>query len=313
MKNKTISAFLASLLTISLLTCSASAMDFPDVDSNSPYSTAIQYVSELGVMVGDSNGNFNPNQIVSRCEMATIICRMLGMAENLSKSEVFDDVPTNHWANAYVGKVAELGIVGGYGNGKYGPGDPVTYEQAITMIVRTIGEGDRANYNGGYPNGFIKVAQEKNLLNGIQAVQGQGLSRGAVAILLYNYYTTQNNPGTSSNVGEHTHNYIEQTVPATGHYEQVQVGTEQVLVRNEKRQYSKCNGCGAIAYTNEEMYGHYDPNSPYFSKNCWASTNLIYTEYVPIYEEKPVYENKWVEDTPATTIRICSICGQQEP
>lgn len=307
MKNKTISAFLASLLTISLLTCSASAMDFPDVDSNSPYSTAIQYVSELGVMVGGSNGNFNPNQIVSRCEMATIICRMLGMAENLSKSEVFDDVPTNHWANAYVGKVAELGIVGGYGNGKYGPGDPVTYEQAITMIVRTIGEGDRANYNGGYPNGFIQVAQEKNLLNGIQAVQGQGLSRGAVAMLLYNYY--QNNPGTSSDVGKHTHNYVTKTVSGSGHMEQVQVGTKQVLVRNEKRQYYECLGCGAHHYSYEEHEAHNDPNSTSFSPNCAFARYLIQTEYVPVYEEQPVYENRWVEDT----IRVCSICGQQEP
>lgn len=308
-----IQSILASLLAVSLLTCSASAMSFPDVPKDSDYANAIEYVSELGVMVGGSNGNFNPNQIVSRCEMATIICRMLGMAENLSKSEVFDDVPTNHWANAYVGKVAELGIVGGYGNGKYGPGDPVTYEQAITMIVRTIGEGDRANSNGGYPNGFIKVAQEKNLLNGIQAVQGQGLSRGAVAMLLYNYYITQNNSGTSSNVGEHTHNYIEQTIPGTGHMEQVQVGTKQVLVRNETRQYYECLGCGAHHYSYEEHAAHSDPSSPSFSPNCAFARNLIRTESVPVYEEQPVYENRWVEDTPATTIRICSICGQQEP
>lgn len=239
-----IQSILASLLAVSLLTCSASAKTFPDVDSNSPYSTAIEYVSELGVMVGDSNGNFNPNQIVSRCEMATIICRMLGTAENLPKSEVFTDVPTTHWANAYVGKVAELGIVGGYGNGKYGPGDPVTYEQAITMIVRTIGEGDRANSNGGYPNGFIKVAQEKNLLNGIQAVQGQGLSRGSVAMLLYNYYITQNNPGTSSNPGEHTHNYIEKAVPGTGHYEQVIVRYDSEPVYEQYTEY-ECGMCGA--------------------------------------------------------------------
>lgn len=302
---KKIQSIVAGLLTVALLTCSASAKTFPDVDSNSPYATAIEYVSELGVMVGGSNGNFNPNQIVSRCEMATIICRMLGSAENLPKSEVFTDVPTTHWANAYVGKVAELGIVGGYGNGKYGPGDPVTYEQAITMIVRTIGEGDRANSNGGYPNGFIQVAQEKNLLNGIQAVKGQGLSRGAVAMLLYNYYISQNNPGTSSNVGEHTHNWV--TQEGTGHMEQVQVGTEQVLVRNEKRQYYECLGCGAHHYSYEEHEAHNDPNSTSFSPNCAFARYLIQTEYVPVYEEQPVYENRWVEDTPATT--VCSICG----
>lgn len=313
MKNKTISAFWASLLAISLLTGSASAMTFPDVNNNSPYATAIQYVSEIGIMVGDNQGNFNPDKIVNRAEMATIVCRVLGQTENLSKSNVFTDVPMEHWANANIAKASALGIVGGYGGGKFGPGDPVTFEQAVTMIVRAIGEGDKATSYGGYPNGFIKVAQEKNLLNGIQAVQGQGLSRGAVAMLLYNYYTTQNNPGTSSNVGEHTHNYIEKTVPGTGgHYEQVQVGTEQVLVRNEKKQYIKCDGCGGAFYTNEEWDAHTDSSSPQFSAHCAFAGYLIYTEYVPIYEEKPIYENKWVEDSP-TTIRVCSICGQQEP
>lgn len=311
MRKSKIQGVLAGLLSICLLTCSASAMSFPDVDSNSPYSTAIEYVSTIGIMVGDNQGNFNPNGIVNRAEMATIVCRVLGQTENLSKSNVFTDVPMEHWANANISKASELGIVGGYGNGKFGPGDQVTFEQAVTMIVRAIGEGVRANSNGGYPNGYLLVAREHNLLEGIQATQGQGLSRGAVAMLLYNYY--QNNSGTSSNVGEHTHNYIEQTVPGTGgHYEQVQVGTEQVLVRNEKRQYYECLACKAHIYSFEELEAHTDPSSPSFSPNCAFSSTLIHTEYVPVYEEKPIYENKWIEDSP-TTIRVCEICGQQEP
>ena len=134
-----IQSILASLLAVSLLTCSASAMTFPDVDSNSPYATAIEYVSTIGIMVGDNQGNFNPNGVVNRAEMATIVCRVLNQTENLSKTNTFTDVPTTHWANAYVGKASELGIVNGYGGGKFGPGDPVTYEQAITMIVNWRG------------------------------------------------------------------------------------------------------------------------------------------------------------------------------
>lgn len=112
----------------------------------------------------------------------------------------------NHWANSYTAKAAQLGIVGGYGNGKFGPSDPVTFEQAVTMVVRAIGENDKATFYGGYPNGYLRVADENNLLNGIQAVQGQGLSRGAVATLLYNYYITQNYSGTPND--GHIHNYM---------------------------------------------------------------------------------------------------------
>lgn len=105
-----------------------------------------------------------------------------------------------------------------------------------------------------------------------------------------------------------SHNWV--TQEGTGHMEQVQVGTEQVLVRNEKRQYNKCLVCNGIQYTDEEMRGHSDPSSPYYHPGCEFSRGLIYTEYVPIYEEQPVYENRWVEDTPATT--VCSICGKQQ-
>ena len=124
MRNK----ILPALLALVLLICPASALSFPDVDRNSDYAAAVEYISELGVMVGDGRGNFNPGQIVSRAEMATIVCRVLGQSENLPKANVFTDVPTEHWANAYIGKASELNVVSGYGDGRFGPSDPVTCE-----------------------------------------------------------------------------------------------------------------------------------------------------------------------------------------
>lgn len=304
MKKRIMSALLSLVLIASIMPAAAYAMSFPDVPADSDYAEAIAYISETGIMVGDTQGNFNPEQIVSRAEMAALVCRMLGMAEDLPASEIFSDVSTDHWANAYVAKAAELGIVGGYGNGKFGPDDPVTYEQSVTMIVRAIGEDDRANSNGGYPDGYLLVAQEKNLLNGIQAVQGQGLSRGAVAMLLYNYYTTQNNPGTPSEAGEHTHNYIEQAVPGSGHYEQVQTGTIEVTDYRKGYLY----GCGACDFTTtsrDEISDH----TNLFKGPCGGSNYWMKEQEVPNgTHEEPVYENQWVEDT----IRVCSICGQQE-
>lgn len=161
---------------------------FPDVDESSEYAEAIAYVSESGIMVGDNQGNFNPNSIVSRAEMATIICRMLNETEGLQKSSDFSDVPTNHWANTYIGKVAELGIVNGYGGGKFGPSDDVTYEQAVTMIVRTLDCENEAMDAGGYPKGFLAIAKEIGLLNGLDVKTGTPLDRGSVAVILYNCY-----------------------------------------------------------------------------------------------------------------------------
>ena len=300
---KKLQSIVAGLLSVCLLTCSASAMSFPDVDSNSGYAPAIQFVSTIGIMVGDSNGNFNPDKIVNRAEMATIVCRVLKQNENLSTSNVFTDVPTTHWANAYIAKASQLGIVGGYGNGKFGPGDPVTYEQAITMIVRAIGEGDKASSYGGYPNGFIQVAREKNLLNGIQAQQGQGLSRGAVAMLLYNYYVALNNPSTpiegpttpsTPDVAEdgHVHQWETVHIPGSGHYDTG--GTHKVM-------FKKCD-CGfTLSGDTPNADGVWREHGLYCSKG-----------YIYWYEDVPNHEPVYVEDWPAKDVTYCPLCGAEK-
>lgn len=308
MKKLKIQGFLASLLAAAVLTCPASAMSFPDVDSNSDYSAAVEYVSKLGIMVGDTQGNFNPDKIVNRAEMAAIVCRVLGQTENLPATNAFTDVPAAHWANAYIGKSSELKIVNGYGNGKFGLSDPVTYEQAVTMIVRAIGESDKANSYGGYPNGFLLAAQENGLLKGIPAVLGQGLSRGSVAVLLYNYYTTRNNA--SAPDGGHVHQYTEKTVTGLGHNLETKMVTTVVL-GTEKYWLIECHGCLAHFYTTDDLNWHQDPNNPDALVRCWDKGSDMYLRERNITEERTATETKWVEDPPAVFF-VCEICGHED-
>lgn len=186
--NRKLRTLMASLLAGSMLIASAQAASFPDVDAGADYAEAINYVSEEGIIVGDSAGNFNPEQSVTRAQMAAIICRMLGETENLKKGNDFTDVPVSHWANGYINKAVELGIVSGFKDGTFNPSANVSYEQAVTMIVRAIGESENAQESGGYPDGFLFVARERGLLAGLSKEKGVPLSRSDVAVLLYNYY-----------------------------------------------------------------------------------------------------------------------------
>lgn len=180
---------LACLLALTLLTCPAlAASPFPDVEENVSYADAVEFLNDIGIMNGDEKGNFNPNKTVTRAEMAALVCRMLGETENLTVSSVFTDVPTTHWANRYVAKAAELGIVGGYGNGKFSPEDTVTYEQAITMVVRAVGLNGMAMEYGGYPDGYIQIASESGYLADISSQKGVAMYRYEIAVLLFNYY-----------------------------------------------------------------------------------------------------------------------------
>lgn len=177
----------AMVLTGGMLICPTFALTFPDVSEDAEYAEAVNYISDVGIMIGDDQGNFNPGKTVTRAEMATLLCQFLEENKNLSTDgTVFYDVPASHWANKFVTKAVDLGFVSGYGNGYFGPDDGISYEQAVTMIVRAVGGDEEALDAGGYPNGFITVASNNELLEGIHSEIGKAMSRAEIAIILFN-------------------------------------------------------------------------------------------------------------------------------
>lgn len=185
----TVQRFMAGMLILSLLATTALAADFPDVDKTASYAEAVEYLNETGIMSGDQFGNFNPNDTVTRAEMATIVCRMRGKTKNLPSDDRFSDVPVGHWANGYVSKAAELGVVTGYDTGLFGPTDKVTYEQAVTVIVRAKGWEDEAINQGGWPYGYLYAADDHGLLSGVSSFVGAPFTRSEVAQVVYNAQT----------------------------------------------------------------------------------------------------------------------------
>lgn len=182
-----IQCMLLALLMGGLLIFPALATSsFPDVGGYEEFAEAVAYVKEAGIMIGDNKGNFNPYNTMTRAEMATLVCRMLDQTDGLKPSNDFPDVPANHWANPYVGKAVELGLVNGYSNGKFGPSDNVTYEQMVTLIVRALGGTELATEAGGYPDGYLSLAEQHGFLENIHAKKGEPPSRGDIAVILYN-------------------------------------------------------------------------------------------------------------------------------
>lgn len=191
--SRKIKNLVTSLLAGSLLIASVQAASFPDVDANADYAEAVDYVSEEGIIVGDSAGNFNPDQTVTRAQMAAIICRMLGETEETSSTSKFSDVSADYWANAFIVKAADLGIISGYSDGTFRPDNAVTYEQAITMVIRAVGGEEVAQASGGYPSGYVTAADENGFLENVSTKMGDPFPRRDVAAVLYNFYIMSSN------------------------------------------------------------------------------------------------------------------------
>lgn len=185
--------FLAVLLSI-FLTMSAIPVGagFGDVDSGNTQAEAIEVLSGLGLIAGYQEGEqllFKPQGQITRAEFTAMLTRALKLAEIGETAETpFVDVATDHWASANIRVAYDLKIIRGYDETHFGPEDNVTYEQAIKMMVCALGFENQAVSRGGYPSGYLMVANDKGLLKKLNGTGSAPATRADVAQMIYNAF-----------------------------------------------------------------------------------------------------------------------------
>ena len=191
MKKRLLSVVLAAMMLCSMLVTPVFAEEFTDIAGLS-CETAVKYLAENNVVSGRGNGEYAPTDTLTRAEMVTIILRGFG-ADEVEFIEMFVDVPPSHWAYEYVETAFQMGIVAGTTETRFSPEDKVTFEQAVKMLVCAINKGNKAEEEGGWPDGYIKVASELGMLEGIDGQKGQEITRGTMAELVYTFLTNEGN------------------------------------------------------------------------------------------------------------------------
>lgn len=161
---------------------------YPDVTDETPYASAITTLTALGIVSGDDQGNFNPDSTITRAEFTKIVCEIQNMGGEGNKgATAFTDVPADHWASGYINFASSMGIINGMGDGTFNPEGPVTYEQAVKMLVATLGYEPMAASMGGYPTGYLAIAQQRGVLKSITAPASTAeATRGLIAQITYN-------------------------------------------------------------------------------------------------------------------------------
>ena len=108
---------------------------FVDVPAGAWYGEAVQYVYENGLMSGTGDGRFSPEVTTSRAMIVTILYRQAG-SPAVTGGAAFTDVADGTWYTDAVAWASANGIVSGYGEGKFGPNDPITREQMAAILCR---------------------------------------------------------------------------------------------------------------------------------------------------------------------------------
>ncbi|WNX86297.1 leucine-rich repeat protein [Agathobaculum sp. NTUH-O15-33] len=112
-------------------------LPFTDVRESDWFHNAVLYVYINGLMNGTSQTTFEPYGGSSRAMLATILYRMEGTPSILGEGRAFfTDILAGRWYTDAVTWCAANGLAKGYGNGRFGPDDPLTREQLVTLLYR---------------------------------------------------------------------------------------------------------------------------------------------------------------------------------
>ena len=175
-------AMISGLMVMGSSAASSSYTDVADTDNVE----AIEVLKTVGIMIGDESGDFNPDQNVTRNEMAVVMSNL--MAYNVASykdTSPFTDVPS--WAEPYVAACWTNGITSGYSDTIYGGSDTVTTAQAALMLMKALGYFQYASdFGSDWQLATTRQANAIDLFVGVDSGVTAPMTRNDVAQLVLN-------------------------------------------------------------------------------------------------------------------------------
>lgn len=153
----------------------------------SSYEEAVKALMNAAVVSGYKDGTFRPGNTVTRAEACTFLVNYLAPTEeerNAAPDSGFSDV--SGWATTFVNYAVEKGIVAGYKDGTFRPGNQVNYQEMATMTVNALGI-KAEELEGSWPDCYINKAKELGMYENISVAKGNKdeANRGDVAEMIY--------------------------------------------------------------------------------------------------------------------------------
>ncbi|MDV6379269.1 S-layer homology domain-containing protein [Sporosarcina sp. GW1-11] len=174
MKKKLCTVLGALVLACSLpLSGAASEQRFSDVPPTKHFAEAVNNFAERNIIGGYPDGTFKPSNSITRGQAAAMITKLMKLDTKNVRNPGFTDVTTANGYYKAIAALAQANIIGGYGDGRYGPNQPITREQMASILVKAF---DLPHYQG-MKNPFKDVKNPSHA-NNILIIYTLGITTG---------------------------------------------------------------------------------------------------------------------------------------
>lgn len=139
MQKKFFAWLIATILLISVpaLNLNAAEGGFTDI-GNHPAGALIRKFTEQGILNGNPDGTFRPDDFLKRAEAVAFLNRFFNITE--SGYPTFTDVRPTDWHYFYIGAAEDKGYLTGFSDGTFKPDDNIVRLHLYILIYRILGE-----------------------------------------------------------------------------------------------------------------------------------------------------------------------------
>ncbi len=109
--------------------------NFKDVNEKAWYNNAVSTMANAKVISADENGNYRPNEAMTRGEFAVLLSKFFN--ETGTKTHNFTDIK-GHFAEDEIAKVAAKGWIEGYADKTFRPDEKITRAEAVKLVNRIL-------------------------------------------------------------------------------------------------------------------------------------------------------------------------------
>ena len=223
MKKKKIVALILTLaLVLASVTVAFAAV--PEDVKGTMAEKEVTALIEKGIISGEPDGLFHPDNFLTRAQACIIVVKamnapaaeVVGTATQKIAASGFKDMAGYSWAEGYINYAVEKGVVSGYPDGTFKPGNQVTMYELLTMVVRAAGYKED-QVTGPWPTNYYGKAIELEILGLIPAPLPEKATRWMAASVTYEALPLIESANPAPEVpGQGTDNDKPSAIPDTG-------------------------------------------------------------------------------------------------